>query len=583
LSYIALYRKYRPQNFDEIVGQKPVVKILKNQLKAGKIGHAYLFCGMRGTGKTSTARVFAKALNCEKGPTDNPCGQCKNCIAFQNGSFTDVVEMDAASHRGIDDIRDLREKVNFPPSQGKYRVYIIDEVHMLTQEAFNALLKTLEEPPKHAVFILCTTEPNRLPATILSRCMRFDFKRVSSTDIIEHLKRITEKQGIKVDDKALKIIARHSQGSIRDALSLLDKAAGISQDFVTYEDVLDVFGAVEDEMFFKIALAVKEKQAGELLKIFEEIIENGKDINRFTEDLIFFYRNLLLMVLKSPVELIDLPQEDLERLKEMALKYKKEEILQILDVLKIAANEVKWTSIPRIVLESALVKLTLVAPTVVVQKESELINKISVLEERIKGLEQEINTLKTKYENLNHKTSDEIEDELKKDEKKDEIPENKSVNEEKGEKIERDKKSRRKTSKEEGEKKTVEKSDEEKDEALEFLKAKWQDVVDFLSKNGKMILSSMLSSFKVLPYKVQGRNLMLLAEGASQGQVDFIMNQKRLIEETVKNLCGIEYNIAEIKIVTEDSKTEGKEEFDDDLIRNVIKLFGEDIVEIKEE
>lgn len=591
MTYLALYRKYRPSNFDEIVGQKPVVKVLKNQLKTGQIGHAYLFCGMRGTGKTSTARVFAKALNCEKGPTDNPCGVCRNCLAFQNGSFMDIVEMDAASHRGIDDIRDLREKVNFPPSQGRYRVYIIDEVHMLTQEAFNALLKTLEEPPKHTVFILCTTEPNKLPATILSRCMRFDFKRVSLGDIAEHLKRVSQKQGLEVEERALKLIARHSQGSIRDSLSLLDKAAGIGSEVITYEDVLEIFGAVEDEVFIRIAMAAKEGNPGEVLTILEGIFEKGKDINRFVEDLMYFYRNLLLILIKCPPELIDLPQEEILKLKEIASKYKKEEILQILDVLKAAANEVKWTIIPRIVLESALIKLTLIAPSVSVQKESELLTKLSYLEERTKRLEQELNTVKIRYEDLVQKEYNKSEGENKagcekerdaqKHEKNQDVAEGEKEKEKK--EGQKGKKSMIRASKIEEEERKEEKTQKKEDEALELIKAKWQDVVDLLSKNGKMILSSMITSFKVSPYEIQRRNLILSAEDASQGQLDFIKSQKKLIEEAVKNITGVEVNIHEVKLKNIEVKSESEGKKDDDFVENVIKLFGKDIVEIKEE
>ncbi|MGB9976923.1 DNA polymerase III subunit gamma/tau [Thermovenabulum sp.] len=555
MTYLALYRKYRPSNFDEIVGQRPIVRVLKNQLKSGRIGHAYLFCGMRGTGKTSTARVFAKALNCEKGPTDNPCGVCRNCLAFQNGSFMDIVEMDAASHRGIDDIRDLREKVNFPPSQGRYRVYIIDEVHMLTQEAFNALLKTLEEPPKHTVFILCTTEPNKLPATILSRCMRFDFKRVSFGDIAEHLKRVSQKQGLKVEDRALKLIARHSQGSIRDSLSLLDKAAGLSSEVITYEDVLEIFGAVEDEVFIKIALAAKEKNPGEVLTILEGVFEKGKDINRFVEDLMYFYRNLLLILIKCPPELIDLPQEEILKLKDIASKYKKEEILQILDVLKAAANEVKWTIVPRIVLESALVKLTMLS--------NSAFEEVGKVEDKNAG-----KIISQKKEIISDSTA--VKGIVEKKEVNKEVNKEVSIENNPGEMVLKVEKQEKK-----------EEPSKKEDNTLEIIKAKWQDVVDFLSKNGKMLLTSMITSFKILPEKMQKNHLILSAQEASQGQLDFIKSQKKLIEEAVKNVTGLEVSVQDVKIKGIEGKKE--REKDDDFVENVIKLFGKDIVEIKEE
>lgn len=276
MSYVALYRKYRPQTFDDIVGQSAVVTTLKNQLSSGKIGHAYLFCGMRGTGKTSTARVFAKALNCEKGPTPNPCNVCASCRAINSGSMMDVIEMDAASNRGIDDIRDLREKVNFAPSVGRYKIYIIDEVHMLTTEAFNALLKTLEEPPRYVVFILATTEPNKLPQTILSRCMRFDFTRISTTEIVERLRKVVRDLGIEAEDRALVEIARSSQGSVRDALSLLDKAVAYGEARLEHQDILTLLGAVNQEVYYDISKVVLQGKSGVLLEILDRLAKAGQ-------------------------------------------------------------------------------------------------------------------------------------------------------------------------------------------------------------------------------------------------------------------------------------------------------------------
>ncbi|HHW01835.1 MAG TPA: DNA polymerase III subunit gamma/tau [Thermoanaerobacterales bacterium] len=387
MSYIALYRKYRPRDFDEIVGQDAIVTTLKNQIKSEKVGHAYLFCGMRGTGKTSTARVFAKALNCEKGPTVNPCNECASCRAINGGSMVDVIEMDAASNRGIDDIRDLREKVNFPPSEGRYKVYIIDEVHMLTTEAFNALLKTLEEPPRHVVFILATTEPNKLPPTILSRCMRFDFRRVSTRELVKRMKEVAADVGVEAEDMALAQLARSSQGSVRDALSLLDRAVAFGGNKLLYGDVLDLLGAVSREVLYEVSGAVLQKDGGRMLGIVDDMATRGKDLFRFVDDLMEHYRNILLVAIGADRQLIDVVDEEYPELQKLAGNYSQEKILSIIDILKDASNDMKWSSQPRIVLESAMVKLTLPE---LWENSQGYISRIQDLEQQMASLREQV-------------------------------------------------------------------------------------------------------------------------------------------------------------------------------------------------
>ena len=391
MSYVALYRKYRPQTFDDIVGQSAVVTTLKNQLSSGKIGHAYLFCGMRGTGKTSTARVFAKALNCEKGPTPNPCNVCASCRAINSGSMMDVIEMDAASNRGIDDIRDLREKVNFAPSVGRYKIYIIDEVHMLTTEAFNALLKTLEEPPRYVVFILATTEPNKLPQTILSRCMRFDFTRISTTEIVERLRKVVRDLGIEAEDRALVEIARSSQGSVRDALSLLDKAVAYGEARLEHQDILTLLGAVNQEVYYDISKVVLQGKSGVLLEILDRLAKQGKDLFRFLEDLLEHFRNLLMVSIDADRKLIDVIDEDYRELKKIAQGYTKEKLLSILGILKDAANDAKWSTQPRIIIEAALVKLTLLE---LWEEQEGYISRIQQLEEQLAAMQRLLENIK---------------------------------------------------------------------------------------------------------------------------------------------------------------------------------------------
>lgn len=293
MAYVALYRKWRPQGFDSLVGQEAVRTALTNALETGRIAHAYLFAGPRGTGKTSTAKILAKAVNCEHGPTPNPCNKCQNCVRINDGTSMDVFEIDAASNRGIDEIRDLREKVAFAPVNGRYKVYIIDEVHMLTTEAFNALLKTLEEPPPHVIFILATTEPHKIPATIHSRCQRFDFKRVTDSDIVKRLREVADGSGIAADDDALQLIAVQADGGMRDALSLLDQC-GVMAERVSAETVRSVLGIVGREALRELVKAVGEGNVPESLELLEALLAGGKDVKQIITELAEYLRAVLL-------------------------------------------------------------------------------------------------------------------------------------------------------------------------------------------------------------------------------------------------------------------------------------------------
>lgn len=293
MAYVALYRKWRPQGFDSLVGQEAVRIALTNALETGRIAHAYLFAGPRGTGKTSTAKILAKAVNCEHGPTPNPCNKCQNCVRINDGTSMDVFEIDAASNRGIDEIRDLREKVAFAPVNGRYKVYIIDEVHMLTTEAFNALLKTLEEPPPHVIFILATTEPHKIPATIHSRCQRFDFKRVTDSDIVKRLREVADGSGIAADDDALQLIAVQADGGMRDALSLLDQC-GVMAERVSAETVRSVLGIVGREALRELVKAVSEGNVPKALELLEAMLAGGKDVKQIVTELAEYLRAVLL-------------------------------------------------------------------------------------------------------------------------------------------------------------------------------------------------------------------------------------------------------------------------------------------------
>ena len=306
----ALYRVYRPQKFEDVVGQEHITKTLRNQIENNNIGHAYLFSGTRGTGKTSTAKIFARAVNCLESKNQEPCNNCDVCKDILNDNIMDVVEIDAASNNSVDDIRELRESVKYSPTKAKYKVYIIDEVHMLSQGAFNALLKTLEEPPSYVIFILATTEPHKIPATILSRCQRFDFKRVTVKDITSRMQRICAEENIEVEEKALNLIARNSQGALRDALSILDQCISFGDEKIEYNDVVELLGTVNIEQLFDLAQYIIDQNTKESLKVLNEFIIWGKDIRNLINDLIDHFRNLMICKVSNDLdEIISLPEE----------------------------------------------------------------------------------------------------------------------------------------------------------------------------------------------------------------------------------------------------------------------------------
>lgn len=357
MAYVALYREWRPKTFADIVGQKHISVTLKNALESERIAHAYLFCGPRGTGKTSTAKVLAKALNCEQGPTVEPCNICANCQRINQGNSLDVLEIDAASNRGIDEIRDLREKVKFAATEGKKKVYIIDEVHMLTTEAFNALLKTLEEPPGHVVFILATTEPHKIPLTILSRCQRFDFRRISLDDIIERLDYVVKQTGSDVADEALSLIARASEGGMRDALNLLDQCIAFSGGKVTEVHVAQVLGSVNTELLIKFGQAIAQKDSSVCLQLIDTVIREGKDPKQFIKDLTEHFRNLLLLKVTGSQDLVLASQNVRQQLVSQTEAYEVERLIGIINILNDTEREMKWAVQPRILLEIALIRI----------------------------------------------------------------------------------------------------------------------------------------------------------------------------------------------------------------------------------
>jgi len=379
MSYEVYARKYRPMMFDQVIGQQHVVQTLQNAIKNNRVAHGYIFSGMRGIGKTTVARIFAKALNCKEGPTPDPCNKCDSCTEVNEDRSMDVLEIDGASNRGIDEVRSLRDGVKYKPIHGKNKVIIIDEVHMLTREAFNALLKTLEEPPPNTVFILATTEFHKLPHTIISRCQHFEFKKITQKDIINHLLSVTQKEKITISSAGLNLIAEAADGSLRDAQSLLDQAVAFSGDNISDEDLKDLLGVINKELLFAFSRAIIGEKPDQLFTLVEDIIDRGYDLRFFYRELIHHFRNILVIKnMKDPSDVLVLSEDDLVKLKKEAEDVTSDELLRYLLALQQADQGLKFSSHPRIFLESVLIKLCLFKKIVPLKDLIKLIEKSEI-------------------------------------------------------------------------------------------------------------------------------------------------------------------------------------------------------------
>lgn len=541
MSYIALYREWRPKTFNDIVGQEHITRILKNQIKQGRIAHAYLFCGTRGTGKTTTAKVLSKAVNCLHPVDGEPCGECEICTGIDNGSIMDVYEIDAASNNGVDNIRELRDDVKYLPSKCKYKVYIIDEVHMLSTAAFNALLKTLEEPPAHIVFILATTEYQKVPATILSRCQRFDFKRIKVPDIIGRLKRVAKECGANAEEKALNTIARSADGSMRDALSIFDQCMSLSGGTITYKDVESILGITTDEYLIKITNAIAESNTALCISLIDELIINGKDVYQFIKNLTLHFRNLMISKMgDSALEILNISDEGFGELKAETKKFSTESILRNINILSAAENDAKWSSQPRIILEMAAIRMC----------SKDLGNDVDSLLLRVAKLER---MLKGKEVVLPAAVPDK--------------PQQKAIEKKDAPAADKNKK----TVETEKEKPAVEIS-------FDSLMKKWPEIIEAINKGGHKRLYSNILQGK--PLKLKG-NVLTVGFGydITKKEVEKAEN-KALVENYISSICGskLKLNCAMLDEVAVDKVQDDGEDF----VKKTASIFGDDIVEVEE-
>lgn len=538
----ALYRAYRPQTFKDVVGQEHIIRTLKNQIQNNNVGHAYLFCGTRGTGKTSTAKIFARALNCQNSVDEEPCNECEVCKDILSDNIMDVIEIDAASNNSVDDIREIRENVKYTPAKCKYKVYIIDEVHMLSQGAFNALLKTLEEPPSYVIFILATTEPHKIPATILSRCQRFDFKRVTVKDMSTRMKEICDDVNVVVDDRALNLIARNSQGALRDALSILDQCMSFSENDIEYKDVVDLLGTVNIEQLFEMAEYVIKEDTKKCLEILNEFVVWGKDIKNLIDDLIDHFRNLMVCKVSSDLdEIISLPEEIVEQLKAQASTIEVNDIIRILNILSTTQDAIKVSSNPRVLAEVSIMKLS--QPMFDESKES-LLKRISNLEEVIKSGKI----------NINNNVEIENKKETKETSEKNEVEAEEEVFYE-----------------------------EVKSEDVELIEKSWENILTHIKKDKNMPVYAILREAK--EFNVSANNLYIVFDDNFAFAKNKLSDEKtrNYIESVIREILNRSFGIKIIlKSESKNIKLEIEKEQKDKGEEILKAVFPKEIIDIKQ-
>ncbi|QBD86175.1 DNA polymerase III subunit gamma/tau [Clostridium tetani] len=549
MAYTALYREWRPSTFEDVIGQKHITITLKNQIKNERIAHAYLFCGTRGTGKTSTAKILAKAVNCLDLRDGEPCNECEICKKINSNMLIDIEELDAASNNSVDNIRSIIEEVYYPPREAKYKVYIMDEVHMLSTGAVNAFLKTLEEPPSNVIFILATTDPQKLPITILSRCQRFDFKRIKSEDIFQRLRFIITEQGFFADDNSLRLISRISDGAMRDALGVLDQVISTGNGRVEYEDVVSILGLITNENLIKLTDSIIKKDIEECVKIIEEVIFSGKDSNNIIKDLILHMRNLLIIkVSQNPYEVLDMSEENIALLKEQSEKVRVEEIMRFIRILQEAEEQSKWVKQSRVYLELAIIKMCKIEYDT--SKEI-ILSRLNMLEEVMKSGE-----IKVSCENITSSKS-----QYKNEIEKDNIM----------------KSDQAKSSKNQDMVRPIEQFNPDSKVNIDMVRKYWKDILETFK--GKRLMVIYASLMTAVPLKCINGEITLM-----YGK-EYAFNKQRLEKENnsemVENIFSqVLKDKVRIKYIIEDEKDEVIEKDPEQVLKNT---FGENIVEIIEE
>jgi DNA polymerase III subunit gamma/tau len=536
MSYTALYREWRPKTFDDVVGQKHITVTIKNQIRNGRIAHAYLLCGTRGTGKTSTAKILAKAVNCLNPKDGEPCNECEMCRKINAGTLIDVNELDAASNNGVDNIRNIIDDVQYPPSEAKYKVYIMDEVHMLSQGAVNAFLKTLEEPPANVIFILATTDPQKLPITILSRCQRFDFRRIKSSDIFERLQKIVKEQGVFADDKSLGLIARMSDGAMRDALSILDQAISMGDGKVDYNGLISMLGLVSNENLLKLTDAIIDRNVESAMQIIDEIVFSGKDVFGFIKEMTGHMRNLMMVkVSTNPDGILDMSEENIELVKEQAKRIRIEEIMRDIRILEDAQEGSKWAKQSRIYLELAAIKMCKI----------QYDTSMEVVLSRLNRLEE---TLKSGNVNVAHEASELSKSVAPQKIKKQEIS---------NEPLESDKN-------------IV--CNEESNLTLDMVRKRWKDILEAIKSRRKMVLFTTLTTGEVID--VTGGVVTI------RYSEEYAFNKHRLDKEENKKVAEDIFSEVLKEKIRIKCITEQNDNIDKSPEEKLKEVFGEDKVEI---
>jgi len=499
MTYLVLARKWRPQSWGDVVAQKHVTTTLQNAIEHNRLAHAYLFTGPRGVGKTSAARILAKALNCEKGPMSTPCNACSSCIEIAESRNIDVFEIDGASNRGIDEVRNLRENIRYTPAKGNYRIYIIDEVHMLTQPAFNALLKTLEEPPSHVLFIFATTEPHKVPATIISRCQRFDFHRISMQDILLRLKKICQKEKIEIDEEALFLIARKADGSLRDSQSILDQIVSYTEGKIEADHVIQALGLIEQELFFEVTDVLASGEVSEGLALVEKVVSGGYDVEEFLVGLAEHLRNLLVVWSLKSADLVEVSEEHKKRYLEIAPRFQEEDILRLIRIVSDTLVSLKRSVNPRLPLEVAVVKMAKLDKTVAIE------DLLTRLENLIEGSGEKSGAPEASVQS---------EGDLSGDEKKPRVTDEENSGGGKGTSVENEKKNR---------------------VTMKEVQEKWEEIVQRI-KHKKITVGSFLQEGVLLGVE---ENTVQIGFGPSNGfHIDSIMRSKDLVLEVLREVFG---------------------------------------------